>query len=125
MTDRDDARDSTVGRRFRALREEDAGGAPPFGATLDRAYARRAPARRVRPIALGAAALIAAALVLLVARTHRPPAAIDLAAVRLPTATDFLLQLPGAELLRSVPQLGGPSLPGARFLTTPIDRRTP
>jgi hypothetical protein len=125
MTDRDDARDSTVGRRFRALREEDAGGAPPFGPTLDRAYARRAPARRGRRIALGAAALIAAALVLLVARTHRPPAAIDLAAVRLPTPTDFLLQLPGAELLRSVPQFGGPHLPNAPLLTTPIDRRTP
>jgi hypothetical protein len=125
MTDRDAARDSTVGRQFRALRQEDAGGAPPFAATLDAAYARRAPTRRRHRIALAAAAVIAAALVLLVARTRPPRPAIDLAAVRLPTPTDFLLQLPGADLLSSVPELGAPSLPDARFLTTPIDRRTP
>jgi len=33
--------------------------------------------------------------------------------------------LPGADLLRSVPALGGLNLPDTRLLTTPIDRRTP
>jgi hypothetical protein len=125
MTDRHDTRDSDVGTRFHALRQEDRGGAPPFGATLDAAYARRAPTGRGRRIALGAGALIAAALVVLVARARAPRPAIDLAAVRVPTPTDFLLQLPGADLLRSVPQLGGLSLPDARFPTPPTDRRTP
>lgn len=125
MTDRHDARNADVGHRFRALRQEDAGGAPPFGATLEAAYARPAPTGRRRRLALGAAALIAAAaLVLLVQRTRPPRPAIDLAAVRLPTPTDFLLRLPGADLLRNVPKLGGFSLPDARFLI-PIDRRTP
>jgi hypothetical protein len=119
MTDRGDARDSNVGARFRALRQEDAGGAPLFGA-----YARRAPTRRRRQLALGAAALTAAVVVLVVERTRSPRPAIDLAAVRFSTPTDFLLRLPGAELLRSVPQLGRLG-PDARFLTTPIDRRTP
>jgi hypothetical protein len=125
MSDRDAARASTVGHRFRALREEDAAGAPPFGATLDAAYAHRAPSGGRRRLALGAAALIAAALVLLVARTRPPHPAIDLAAVRLATPTDFLLQLPGADLLRTVPKLGGLRPLDARFLTTPFDRRTP
>jgi hypothetical protein len=124
MTDRGDARDSNVGVRFHALSQEDAGGAPPFGATLDGAYARRAPTRRRRQLALGVAALTAAVLVLVVERTRSPRPAIDLAAVRFSTPTDFLLRLPGAELLRSVPQLGRLG-PDARFLTTPIDRRTP
>jgi hypothetical protein len=125
MTDRDDARESNVGRRFRALRQEDAGGAPPFDAILDAAYARRAPTRRRRQLALGVAALLVGALVLSVERMRprRPP--VDLAAVRLPTPTDFLLRLPGADLLRSVPALGGVNLPDTRLLTTPIDRRTP
>jgi hypothetical protein len=125
MTDRHDAPDSHVGHRFRALREEDASRTLPFGATLAAGYARRARMRRRRPLALAAAALIAAALVLLVGRTRPPRPAIDLAAVRLTTPTDFLLRLPGADLLRSVPALGGGILPDARFLTTPIDRRTP
>lgn len=119
MTDRHDAPDSAVGTRFRALRHEDAGGAPPFGATLDAAYARRAVTRRRQWLVLGTAALIAGALGLLVERTRAPRPTIDLAAVRLATPTDFLLRLPGAELLRSVPELGGRGLPAARFLTTP------
>jgi hypothetical protein len=120
MSERHDARNANVGHRFRALRQEDAGGAPPFGATLEAAYARPAPPPRRRRLALGGAALIAAAaVVLLVQRTRPPRPALDLAAVRLPTPTDFLLRLPGADLLRSVPELGGHRLRDARFLTTP------
>lgn len=125
MTDRDDTPDSKVGHRFQTLRQEDRGGTPPFDATLDRAYARRAPIQRRRGLALGAALIAGVALVLFVERTRAPRPAIDLATVRVRTPTDFLLRLPGAELLRSVPELGGLSLPHARFLTTPIDRRTP
>jgi hypothetical protein len=125
MTDRDDARNGDVGHRFRTLRQEDADGAPRFGATLEAAHARHAPTPRRRRLALGVAALLVGALVLSVERMRprRPP--IDLAAVHLRTPTDFLLRLPGADLLRSVPALGGLNLPDTRLLTTPIDRRTP
>ena len=126
MTDRDAAADSDVGHRFEALRQEDRGAAPPFGATLDRAYARRARTPgRLRVAFAMAAVIVGAALVLVVERIRSPRPAIDLAAVHIPTPTDFLLRLPGAELLRSVPQVGPISLPGARFPTSPIDRRTP
>jgi hypothetical protein len=126
MTERDDAPDSDVGHRFQALRQQDRGGAPSFGATLDAAYARRTPTHGRRGLALAAAALLAGvALVVFVERTHSPRPAPDLAIVRFQTPTDFLLRLPGAELLRSVPELGGLGLPDARLLTTPIDRRTP
>ncbi len=123
MTDRDTARDSDVANRFRALREEDAERATPFGATLDRAYARRA-STAARRLALGAAALIAAVLLLFVARTRSPRPANYVAAGRIITPTDFLLQLPGADLLRSVPEIGRVGR-NARFLMTPTDRRTP
>jgi hypothetical protein len=126
MTDRDTAPDREVGQWFRALRQEDRGGAPPFAATVDRAYARRIPRPGQRRVALAVAALVVgAALVLFVARTRSPRPALDLASVHILTPTDFLLRLPGADLLRSVPALGGFDLPTARLLTTPTDRRTP
>ena len=54
------------------------------------------------------------ALALLFTRRDRDGAGgvIDLAAVRWQAPTDFLLKVPGAELLRTVPQLGRVSLEG-------------
>jgi hypothetical protein len=121
MTERDD-RD--LRDRFEALRREDAERGTPFPTTLGDARARRLhpPRRAILPVA--AAVVAAAALIFLITRHHRQAAAIDLASVRWHLPTDFLLQLPGDELLRTVPELGRVRYPGAH---TPrdSDRRTP
>jgi hypothetical protein len=49
-------------------------------------------------------ALLALVAKLTVRNSHRTP--VDLAGVRVHAPTDFLLTLPGAELLRTVPRLG-------------------
>lgn len=111
----DDDRD--LHARFAAQRREDASVVRPFGAVLAR---RRAPAslfRRNAMLVAAAASLAAVALgVHFIGRRPRPPL-VDLAAVRWVAPTDFLLQLPGSELLRTVPSF------------TPVvsdtDRRTP
>ncbi|HEX4628203.1 MAG TPA: hypothetical protein VH137_05370 [Gemmatimonadales bacterium] len=106
--------DDDLKERFGALRREAAAGAPSFQATLAAAQARR-PVGRRRWLRLAAAVGLTAALAFLLARRGQPEggarhAAIDLANVRWHTPTDFLLQLPGDELLRSVPRLGGLTL---------------
>lgn len=55
-------------------------------------------------MAAGALGLIALVAILTLGRGHRTP--VDLAGVRVRVPTDFLLQVPGAELLRTVPRLG-------------------
>jgi len=119
--------DHDLGERFHALRREDAAGAPPFNAMLAAARARRAGPPRRRTVWLAAAAVVAACvgLALLFTRPHRHGVTIDLAAVRWEAPTDFLLDLPGAALLRALPKLGRVTLPGAGFTDTNSDRRTP
>lgn len=96
--------DQELHRRFRALRQEDRAGAPSFGATraaLERRRARpRAPV--VAWVFAGAAALL---LVVLLRLPERGPRSVDLASVSWEGPTDFLLELPGADLLRTVPEL--------------------
>ena len=120
MTERND---HDLGEQFHALRREDAAATPPFHATLAAARARHAPpsGRRARWLAAAAVGVAGVALALLSNRPH-PGAGgaavtIDLATVRWEAPTDFLLTLPGEELLRAVPELGRP--PSTR------DRRIP
>ena len=130
MTERNDA---DLRDRFHVLRREDAATAPRFDATLAAARARAAaPARRrARWLAVATALVAGVALVLLVMRPDRRGRTIGLASVRWNGPTDFLLVLPGDELLRTVPNVGRmrpsilPGLPGAGFTTTDSDRRTP
>jgi len=117
MTERND---QDLGERFHALRREDTAAAPPFPATLAAARARHAPppGRRTRWLAAAAVGVAGVALALLFNRPHREGAVrIDLATVRWEAPTDFLLAVPGEELLRAVPELG--RLPSTR------DRRIP
>ena len=118
MTERND---SDLRDRFRALRREDAAAAPPFDATLAAARARRvAPShRRTGWLAAAAVVVAAVAVVLLFTRPDRHGRTIGLATVRWEGPTDFLLVLPGDDLLRTVPHFGrmNPSILS--------DRRTP
>ncbi len=110
MIERDDPH---LKQAFEALRREDAAGTPPFRATVAAAHARQAGAPARRALMLAAAVVVAVAAVVVVStRRHRDGVRleIDLATVRWHAPTDFLLKLPGDELLRSVPQLGRRSL---------------
>jgi len=105
MIERDD---HDLRKSFAALRREDAAGTPPFPATVATARAREAAAPGHRALRL-AAVLVAVAAVVLVSTWRERNGVrleIDLATVRWHAPTDFLLKLPGDELLRSVPQLG-------------------
>jgi hypothetical protein len=127
MTERNDA---DLGDRFHALRREDAATAPRFDATLAAARARAAaPARRPTGwLAVAALVVAGIALALLFMRPDRHPRTIDLASVHWNGPTDFLLVLPGDQLLRTVPDLGRMGFstrPGAGFTTSDSHRRTP
>ncbi len=102
-------RDDHLKETFEALRREDAAGGPSFQATVAAARARRAGVPRRRALGL-AAGVVVAVIAVVVASTWRTQKSdrleIDLATVRWQGPTDFLLKLPGIELLRSVPQLG-------------------
>jgi hypothetical protein len=124
MTERND---HDLRDRFAALRREDANHATPFETMLARARARRTgpPRRVVLGLVAIAAVLAAVGLAILLPRRHRDGAPIDLATVHWQAPTDFLLELPGAELLRTVPELGRMSLPRADLTPQDSDRRTP
>lgn len=110
MTERDDHQLKTG---FEALRREDAAGTPPFSATVAAARARQATVPRHRALRLAAAAVVAVVAAVVVSTWRERDGArlhIDLASVRWHAPTDFLLKLPGDELLRSVPQLGSRGL---------------
>jgi len=114
MIERDDHR---LRKGFEALRREDAAGTPPFRATVAAARARQAAAPGHRALRLAAAVVVAVAAVVVVSTWRERDGIrldVDLATVRWQAPTDFLLKLPGDELLRSIPQLG----PGG------LDRRT-
>ncbi len=111
MIERDDPH---LKQAFEALRREAAAGTPPFRATVAAARTRRAAApggRRALRLA-AAVILVVVGVVVVSIRRHRDGVRleIDLATVRWQAPTDFLLTLPGDDLLRSVPQLGPRSL---------------
>ena len=94
---------------FEALRREDAAGTPPFQATVAAARARPAAGPGHRALRLGAAVVVAVVAVVVVSTRRERDGVrleLDLATVRWQAPTDFLLKLPGDELLRSLPQLG-------------------
>lgn len=104
MTDELDERD--LRERFAALRAEDAQAAPDFGA-LRRRVPAPAAARPPLRLVLAAAALVVLAIGLL--RLRRPAAPdypIDLASTTWHGPTDYLLKLPDAPNLRTVPRIG-------------------
>ncbi|HEV2751518.1 MAG TPA: hypothetical protein VGV12_13430 [Gemmatimonadales bacterium] len=97
--------DEELRQQFATLRREESAGASAFRDTLVAARARtRLSPRRRLGLAAAALALVTLVVILTVGKRHR--SAIDLAGVRVHAPTDFLLQLPGAELLRTVPRLG-------------------
>lgn len=101
MIDRDE---NELRERFAALRREESAGAPEFRPMLAAARARpRSGRRAIGAVAVAALVLIALVAILTVRDGHRTP--VDLG-VRVRMPTDFLLQVPGAELLRTVPRLG-------------------
>jgi len=103
MTGNNDDRDLRA--RFAALREEEAAHAPEFA--LPTPQRRRRFAGSLTPVAECALAIVAAIFVLrfvaLEPRRPSPPVA-SLTEWRAPT--DFLLDTPGRELLRTVPAIG-------------------
>jgi hypothetical protein len=104
MSERDDEQ---LRERFAALRREHTIAAPVFRDTM--ATARSGPPRRRAGHRLGfaaGAALLLVALVLILTLRNRHRTTVDLASVRVHAPTDFLLQLPGADLLRTMPRLG-------------------
>jgi hypothetical protein len=99
--------DQNLRSRFEALRAQEVAGAASFQATLAAARRRRVAVRGLRTLVVAVAGVVAGTTVgLLLARHVRPRGVIALAAVRWYAPTDFLLKLPGAELLRSTPQFG-------------------
>jgi hypothetical protein len=91
--------------RFAALRREDAASAPAF--TAPRTPALRPPLLGLRLVPALAAVGLAIVLVaggVLVFRPHRAPL-VSLAATTWQSPTDFLLRVPGAEYLETVPRL--------------------
>lgn len=104
MIERDD---HDLRERFARLRREDGAAVPAFRRSL--AAARVGPNRRGFGFAAAAVLALVALVVMLTVRSrHRNP--VDIAGVRVHAPTDFLLKLPGAELLRTVPRLGRVSL---------------
>lgn len=92
---------------FQATRRRDAERAPSFAGTL--AAARRAPATRSGRGRVVVALAAAAALVLIAVLWRRPSRdqwMVPLSSAHWEAPTDFLLETPGAELLRTVPPVG-------------------
>jgi hypothetical protein len=99
--------DQDLQKQFQALREETAPGVPSFRALLARARARRAlSSRRIPWLATAGMVVAVGAVALLFARPGPRGARIDLTTVHWKAPTDFLLELPGDRLLRSLPELG-------------------
>jgi len=97
--------DDRLGQLFQALRRHDAGLRPPFADTLAAARRRR-PTRRGAVVAALAAAAALVLLAVIWGGPSRHQGIVDLATARWEAPTDFLLQTPGAQLLRTVPALG-------------------
>lgn len=111
--------DEAFRRVFNSLRAEDVLRAPSFDAIVTRR------ARPVRPLRLGLALstliVLLAVIALEVGRrpitgSHRDSSPFILAWT---APTDFLLDTPGSQLMRNVPQIGNASVPAARPSATP------
>lgn len=102
MTEPDD-RD--LRERFTALRRDDAAGAPTFDAVRAPAVRQPRPRPRIVPLAPAIAVAAVAALVVLGVLRMRQPREplVSLATTRWDSPTDFLLRVPGAEYLETVP----------------------
>jgi len=93
---------------FAALRDEDTAHAPPLSTLLAQARRRRPahrPLKRFAPAIGAAAAAILLAVALLRPGSDQRPL-VSLADARWQSPTDFLLRVPGAEYLESVPSIG-------------------
>jgi hypothetical protein len=112
MTDHDDR----LRHAFQALAGEDQAAAPRFGVP-QRPARGRWPVTRVASAAVAVLAVAGATGAILRAVQDDPPFPIDLAAVTWRGPTDFLLNTPGASLLRELPRIGGtqpaPANPGS------------
>jgi len=98
--------DQDLRDHFAALRRDNEAGAPSFHATQAAARSRRLSHRPewLMPAVAAVALLVAAAVAFLRPRAPRHPL-VSLAVTRWQSPTDFLLQVPGAEYLTSVPKL--------------------
>jgi hypothetical protein len=100
-----DKTDNTLRRGFAALRREEDQQTPEF-ATLWRSRAR-AQRRQARWFAAAACALIALLAFLWIRSVQRRPDDKTVASItEWKAPTDFLLETPGSELLRTVPEIG-------------------
>lgn len=98
--------DEQLRRRFAGLRQEDERGVPSF-AVLWRSRQRK-PERRIRWVfATGATAIVFAGLFWLWAVRHGPETTTVASITEWKAPTDFLLETPGRDLLRTVPEIGG------------------
>jgi hypothetical protein len=97
--------DDMLRRRFAVLRREEEEHAPAFGRLWrGRPHARR---RQTRWIAAAASALIVLLALLWIRSVQRRPDDKTVASItEWKAPTDFLLETPGRELLRTVPEIG-------------------
>lgn len=101
--------DQDLRQAFDALRRKQAEGTPPLPTLLDRArrgHQAKRPLPRWIPVTGAAAAGILLAVAIL-RPGGEPPSLVSLGAARWQGPTDFLLRVPGAEYLESVPSIGG------------------
>ena len=97
--------DSALRRRFTVLRREEEKSVPEF-ASLWRGRVR-APRGKTRWVVAAACALIVLAAVLWPRSGKRGPEGVPVASItEWKAPTDFLLETPGRELLRTVPEIG-------------------
>jgi hypothetical protein len=100
--------DDDLRARFQALRNREVPLAPAFslaGADARRVTHRARRMRRAWYAAGGVALASAAAVALVVAWPKAPPFPIDLAGTTWTGPTDFLLDTPGSDMLRTVPMI--------------------
>jgi hypothetical protein len=98
--------DDLLRARFRALADQEAADAPAFSRERIEAHRALARARRVWRTTSATIVVGVAAAVMLIAWPRTPPLEFDLSGVSWYTPTDFLLDTPGSELLRSIPAIG-------------------
>jgi hypothetical protein len=116
-----EATDDALRGRFRALAADDEGLTPTF--RLPEPPARgRWPITRLAYAAAAVVVLASGAGYAWRALRSEPPYPIDLGAVTWTGPTDFLLETPGASLLRDMPAIGG-GAPLAPGLTDDTSRR--